>query len=102
VGAKLGSYHASEIAYAFNNVKSSEYVDKVLGDTMSSYWVNFATNGDPNGKNLPKWPSYNVKTDLALGLGKRIQTTEVPHKDALDFLDVWFAQQREKLKQGVK
>ncbi len=94
VGAKLGAYHASEIAYAFNNVRSSEDVDKVLAEAMSSYWVNFATNGNPNGKNLPKWPVYEAKTDLAMGLGKRIQPTEVPHKDALDFLDVYFAKQR--------
>ena len=96
VGQKLGAYHASEIAYAFNNVKSQQDADIKLADTMSSYWVNFATTGDPNGKGLPKWPQYNVKTDLAMGLGDRIQPTEVPNKAALDFLDEWMAKQRTK------
>jgi para-nitrobenzyl esterase len=95
-GPKLGAYHASEIAYAFNNEHSQQDVDKVLADTMSSYWVNFAAHGDPNGKTVPKWPAYNVKTDLAMGLGDRIQPTEIPHKAALDFLDAWFAKQRSK------
>jgi len=95
-GAKLGAYHASEISYAFNNVNSTADADLKLGDTMSSYWVNFATGGDPNGKNVPKWPAYTVKSDLAMGLGERVAPTEVPHKDALDFLDTWFAKQRAK------
>jgi para-nitrobenzyl esterase len=95
-GAKLGAYHASEIAYAFGNMKSSQDADQKLADTMSSYWANFATTGDPNGKNLPKWPIYNLKTDLAMGLGDRIQPTEVPNKAALDFLDDWSAKQRMK------
>ncbi|HWZ33631.1 MAG TPA: carboxylesterase family protein, partial [Bryobacteraceae bacterium] len=94
VGAKLGAYHASEIAYAFDNMKSAQDADQKLSDTMSSYWVNFATTGDPNGKNVPKWPAYNTKTDFAMGLGDRIAPTEVPHKAALDFLDAWFAKQR--------
>src|SRR5262249_35996498 len=72
VGARLGSYHAAEIVYAFNNVKNAAEVDQKLADTMSSYWVNFATSGDPNGKNLVKWPVYNPKIDLAMGLGDRI------------------------------
>ena len=87
-GAKLGAYHASEISYVFHNEKSQTEADKKLTDAMSTYWVNFAATGDPNRKRLiPKWPVYNLKTDLAMGFGERIAPTEVPHKDALDFLD---------------
>jgi len=35
VGQRLGAYHASEIAYAFNNVKSAQDIDTKLADTMS-------------------------------------------------------------------
>ncbi len=87
VGTALGAYHASEIRYVFHNLQTTQEVDRKLADTMSAYWVNFATKGDPNGKGLPAWPEYSVKTDLALGFGDRIAPVEVPHKVALDFLD---------------
>jgi para-nitrobenzyl esterase len=28
---------------------------------MMSYWVNFATNGDPNGAGLPQWPEFRAR-----------------------------------------
>jgi para-nitrobenzyl esterase len=28
-------------------------MDRALADLVSSYWVNFAKTGDPNGKGLP-------------------------------------------------
>jgi len=92
-GAKLGAYHASEIAYVFENLRGGTPIDKKLSDEMSSYWVNFAAAGDPNGKALPKWPVYLEKTDLAIGLGEKVEVMPAPHKDALDFLDAQAAKQ---------
>jgi para-nitrobenzyl esterase len=92
-GAKLGAYHASEIAYVYENVQGGTPIDKKLSDEMSSYWVNFATTGDPNGKALPKWPAFQEKTELAMGLGEKVEVIPAPHKDALDFLDAQFAKQ---------
>jgi para-nitrobenzyl esterase len=86
-GAALGAYHASEIRYVFRNLQTTQEVDRKLADAMSSYWVNFAATGDPNGMDLPPWPSYSPGTELAMGLGERIAVIELPHKAALDFLD---------------
>jgi para-nitrobenzyl esterase len=87
-GAKLGAYHASEIAYVFETVKDGTPADKKLSDEMSSYWVNFATTGDPNGKALPKWPMFEGnKNEVAMGLGDKVEVIPAPHKDALDFID---------------
>ena len=54
--AWLGAQHGAEIPYAMNwpNGKHSTEVawtalDKQLAEQVSSYWVNFATTGDPNG-----------------------------------------------------
>jgi len=36
---------------------------------MSSYWANFAANGDPNGKDLPPWPAAGEKPDVTMNVG---------------------------------
>jgi para-nitrobenzyl esterase len=92
--AWLGAQHGSEIPYALNwpNGKRSTQVawtdgDRKLAEEVSSYWVNFATSGDPNGKDLPKWSAYQIKDDQAMGFGDAPAMMPVPNKPALDFLD---------------
>ncbi len=98
-----GAYHGSEIAYVFGNLEVAPFavsgngqprpwqdVDHKLADAMSSYWVNFATTGDPNGKGLLKWPVYRAKDDLVMGFGDTIEVKPLPNQPALDFLDGYF------------
>jgi para-nitrobenzyl esterase len=89
-GEHYGAFHASEIPYVFgtNDIgkRTWQDADRKLSETMSSYWVNFATTGDPNGKGLPSWPKYDENKDLALNLDEKIQPIPVPNKAGLDFL----------------
>ncbi len=106
---EFGSYHAAEILYAFDNFAKSkelreewgdsgtgafnhawEEVDHELARTMSSYWINFATTGDPNGEGLPQWPAYDPSTDQLLELGDTVEVRSEVWKDKLDVFDRYY------------
>jgi para-nitrobenzyl esterase len=69
--------HVSEILYAFGHLDGSRTwtdSDRQVADAMSSYWVNFAKSGDPNGKGLngiqlDKWPAYDGKNQSVMVFG---------------------------------
>lgn len=66
--ARYGAFHTSELPYAMNTLYMSDRpftdADRKTADTMSSYWANFAANGDPNGKGLPHWPAVGEKPEV--------------------------------------
>ena len=91
-----GATHTAEISYAWNNPKGQanqtwNEVDTKLADTMSSYWVNFITKGDPNGNGLARWPEYK---DLANGrvmvLGDTVQAESSAPTAKLSFYQAAF------------
>ena len=91
-----GATHTAEISYAFNNPKGQQTqtwndIDTKLGDTMSSYWVNFITKGDPNGGGLPPWPQYkDLATSKVMVLGDMPQAESAPAAAKLSFYQAAF------------
>jgi carboxylesterase type B len=43
--------------------------DRKIADMLSSYWINFATSGNPNGAGLPRWPSVAEQPDQTMNVG---------------------------------
>jgi para-nitrobenzyl esterase len=70
------TFHTSEVPYVFENLALVDHpwepVDHQVSDAVSSYWINFATSGDPNGKGLVAWPAYNPDAHATMELGAKM------------------------------
>jgi para-nitrobenzyl esterase len=91
----LKATHATEIPYVFNNLGATRSIpdvssprlasasakDRALAETVSSYWINFARTGDPNGKDLPNWPRFQDRNQGPYFLG---EMAEIPGPDVLN------------------
>jgi para-nitrobenzyl esterase len=93
---RLGAYHTGEIGYTFDSLAKLNRAwtpsDRKLADIMSSYWVNFAASGDPNGPGLPRWPAYADVPEPVMELGDEVRPIQpVLGKAKSDFWTGYFA-----------
>jgi para-nitrobenzyl esterase len=93
IGSHGSAIHTAEILYVFNHLDGGRAwtdADRQVADTMSSYWVNFAANGDPNGTGLPKWTAYDGKTPTVRVFGNRPDDAQAPTDEQLAFFQSYF------------
>jgi para-nitrobenzyl esterase len=73
---EFGAFHTSDIPYVFDNLgmldRPWQPVDHTVADQMSSYWVHFATTGNPNGAGLAEWQPFDASKDVTMRLGERM------------------------------
>ncbi len=86
--------HVTEIPFVFGTLTPQQVLgstmppgeaDRALSHTMMRYWVNFATQGDPNGPDLPPWPAYGAD-DVVQILGRTVAAGRTPQADRFRFL----------------
>ncbi len=96
----FGAFHTGEVPYAYNNLHMSnrpwEKTDIQLAETISSYWANFAANGNPNGSNLPEWNACTPKNLKAMILAEKCEIKELPQRNGLNFLEQFYISKLKK------
>jgi para-nitrobenzyl esterase len=110
-GTPGGATHLAELPYVFGNLdapiptpitmKSDRPTgpeDTKLSEVMSSYWVNFAKTGNPNGEGLPKWPAFDEKQNQVMYFDSDIGARRHPDLDKIMVIDAYTA----KLRDGMK
>ncbi len=87
----FGAFHTGEVPYAYNTLHTSdrpwEQADRDLAEAMSSYWVSFAEDGDPNREDLPEWPNAEPGEYQTMIFGNSLHVEPVPMKERLELLD---------------
>ncbi len=91
----MGSPHGQDVAYAFmtlDSIRRNNFTesDRKLSETMGTYWTNFAKYGDPNGEDVPVWPTFSVNTPNVMYLTDRPHVGPVPSEESLKVLDKYF------------
>lgn len=91
---RFGPGHGTDVSYVFENLRAPQGStvppeDKEVARIMNAYWVNFAKTGNPNAKDLPKWPVYTPKKNMILDIqsdGKPVGKVD-PRKARLDVIE---------------
>jgi len=66
---------------------TTDATDRRVADQMSSYWVNFARSGDPNGSGLPDWTPYAPDAPKKMLIGPETRLVEDPDVARLRLLE---------------
>jgi len=91
VYAGWGASHFAELWYVFDHLDQSPWnwnaADRKLAEEMSSYWVNFARSGDPNGPGLPSWAAFTSTESKVQYLASPITVGGVANIQGLSIFD---------------
>jgi para-nitrobenzyl esterase len=97
-----GANHAAEISYVFGNLGGmgggNGTEDKALSELISSYWINFAKKGNPNGPGLPVWLAFDGKEQKTMIFDKTPSARPHPNIEQIKAFDAYFAKTREQSK----
>src|SRR5262249_5910179 len=98
VGGKIRAAHGLEVPFVFNDVARARTTGTrperfEVADAMSSAWVAFARDGDPNHAGIPTWRPYAAddRTILVFDAPCRVADDPAELREGLDALGLEFA-----------
>ncbi len=95
-----GASHFAELWYVFEHLDQEPWrwtpADRKVAEEMSSYWVNFAKSGDPNGPGLPQWPKFSSADSKVLYIDDPITVGGVANINSLTVFDAVYTSVRGK------
>jgi para-nitrobenzyl esterase len=95
----VGSGHGSDVPFAFQTLGGGRQDGPdpealELSDMISSYWINFAKSGDPNGPDLPEWPAFTENDQKVMLFDAAPSARPVPKLDNLKVFDAYMEWRR--------
>ncbi len=80
--APRGAVHSAEIEYAMGNLDGNKVYawtpdDYKVSKVMQEYFANFIKTGNPNGKGLPKWPTFKENQRMIIDVNTRAEADSV-------------------------
>ena len=102
---RRGVSHADDILYlnnAFLSQPDKFPAEAAVAEIIQQYWVNFAKTGNPNGKGLPYWPSFDKDKPTTMQFSNGASLITVPNRDQINFIDRFFRFQREETERARK
>ena len=86
---EFGAFHTGEVPYAFRNLAMFDRpftdVDHKLADTISAYWKNFLTTGNPDGPGVPKWACVGIGAPQTQEIGDHTGPVPLMSPEKLQF-----------------
>ena len=95
---RRGVAHADDIMYLngmFLNQPDKFPAEAAVSEMMQQYWVNFAKTGNPNGKGLPYWPSFDESQPTTMQFRNGASLIMRPNREQIDFIDRFMKAKRE-------
>jgi len=87
----LGATHGMEMPYVFEHAAAIDGTwtdaDRRVSAILAAYWTNFAKTGDPNGAELPRWPTFKTAPDQVMILTEYPQVEQIPRESDLRRID---------------
>ena len=92
LGGKIGTFHSSEITFAFDNAAlcpqySGGGLEALqLSKAMGAAWAGFARGGKPDNSGLPPWPAYDLQKRATMFFNSPSAVVSHPEEEGLQLI----------------